>query len=178
MTGTWKSTEVLAWTEGDGPGRPPAAPPRRLQLGLAGALTVVLAGILSTDTLCPEHRAWVISLAGVALVAAVTAIVGLVRGWAAAPLLTVVTAAAGVAIGLLDAVHSATRGRLLAFAFGVVCLLACWLAARSLALVRWDRSLRATLRGAPASTTDSTTPTWRETDAEALVTPGAPTPPP
>jgi hypothetical protein len=148
MAGSWKSGEVLAWTEGDGPGRPPSGPGRAIPFALAGALAVVFAGILSSDTLCPDHRAWVQALGTVGLAGTVLAITGLVRGWAMAPLLTLTAASTGVSIGLIDAIHDPTRGRLIAVGFAVVCFGAVALALKARGLRAWDRSLRRSLRSA------------------------------
>ncbi|MDP9072004.1 MAG: hypothetical protein M3N68_12150 [Actinomycetota bacterium] len=179
--GGWRSEGVLAWTEREGPGRAPAGPHRMLCIGLAATLAVVFVGMMGSDALCPEHRAWVEGLAGLALLGTLSAIVGLVRGWSSAPLVTLLTALAGVAIGFLDAVHDPTRGRLIALVFGLVTVLACWLAVRELRLRRWDRSVLAdvqvplpdgTAAGAdavggtaeeparPAGGHESTLPTW------------------
>jgi hypothetical protein len=148
MGGSWKSGEVLAWTEGDGPGRPPKGPGRTLPFALAGALSIIFIGIMSSDTLCPEHRAWVQAFGTVGFTGTVLAIIGLLRGWAAAPLLTLTAAATGVAIGFIDALHDPTRGRLVAAGFAVVCFGAVVLALRSMSLRLWDRSLRRSLRPA------------------------------
>ncbi len=141
--GGWRSEGVLAWTEREGPGRAPAGPHRTLCIGLATTLGVVFVGMMGSDALCPEHRAWVEGLAGLALVGTLIAIGGLVRGWSSAPLVTLLTAVAGVAIGFLDMVHDPTRGRLIALVFGLVTVFACWLALRELRLRRWDRSVLA-----------------------------------
>jgi uncharacterized membrane protein YccC len=139
---SWRSDEVLAWTEREGPARPPSAPHRWAGVALGLGLAAVFVGVMVTDTLCPEHRAWVQALALTALGAAGFAVVGLIRGWALAPLLTVATAGLGVAIGVLDAAHDAARGQLVALGFGAVGLLAAWLAFRQIPLLRWDRRVR------------------------------------
>lgn len=146
MAGSWKSGEVLAWTEGDGPGRPPQGPGKAIPFALAGVLSVVFVGILSSDSLCPDHRAWVQGLGTVGLIGTVLAVIGLVRGWAMAPLLTLTAASTGVVIGFIDAVHDPTRGRLIAAGFAVVCFGAIALALKSISLRAWDRSLRQSLR--------------------------------
>lgn len=175
MSGTWKRTEVLAWTERDGPGRPPPGPGRALPVALAGTLAAVFAAIVSTDTLCPEHRAWVMGLATAAFGGSVVAMVGLLRGWALAPFLTMGVSAAGVVCGLIDAVHSATRGRLVAAGFTAVCLGATVLALRSVALRRWDRSLAHSLR--PVFPVEATARTATEQAGEP-VPDGSPAPAP
>lgn len=138
----WRSGELLAYTEHEGPGRPPAASPTWLTGTLVGVVGVTFAGMLSSDTLCPDHRAWVQTLAGIGFVAMLGALVGLVRGWAAAPLLTLLASSMGVAIGLLDAVHDPTRGRLIALGFGVAFLLAAVASTRLVRMRAWDRRLR------------------------------------
>ena len=142
----WRSDEVLAWTEREGPGRGPAGPSRKVWFLLAGAMSVVFLGMMSSDTLCPEHRVWVLVIGGAALIAAGTAIVGLIDGWAGAPLLALVSAVGGVAVGLIDAIHAPTRGRLIAVAFALVFVVACWLVWRQERLRRWDRQVARSLR--------------------------------
>jgi hypothetical protein len=115
---------------------------------LVGVLGVTFAGVLSSDTLCPDHRAWVQILGTIGFTMIVVALVGLVRGWAVAPALTVVAGALGVAIGLIDAVHSPTRGRLIALGFAVAMAVAGLATARAVQLARWDR--RAVAGGEPA----------------------------
>lgn len=136
--GTWHSGEVLAFTEREGPGRPPAGPSRWMTGTLAGVLGVTFAGVLSSDTLCPDHRAWVQTLAGVAFLGVIAAVVALWRGWAAGPPLTLLASLAGIAIGFLDAVHSPTRGRLVAVGFAAATVLAAVMAWRAWRLAHWD----------------------------------------
>ena len=142
----WRSTEVLAWTEREGPGRPPAGPSRLLSAGMAGTLGVVFVGILATDALCPEHRALVQAIGGLAVVGTVVAMIGLVRQSPSAPVVTVATALAGVAIGVIDAAHDPGRGTFIALGFGLVVLGACAVAWRQLSLARWERTALAGLR--------------------------------
>jgi hypothetical protein len=140
MTGpTWRSSGLLAWTEHDGPRRPPSGPPRWLLVPLAAGLAAVFTGIMATDTLCPEHRAWVQGLASVSLVGAGLAITGLLRGWASAVPLTALTAGIGVAIGIIDATHDPVRGRLIALGFAAVALLAAVASWWHVRLLRWER---------------------------------------
>ena len=139
----WRSGQVLAWTEREGPRRPPKGPGRLVPGVLAGTLGVVFLGVLGTDSLCPEHRVMVQAFAQLALVGIIVSIVGLLRGWALAPFTTLASALAGVAIGVLDAAHDPSRGRLLALGFGVVAAGAAIVAARQVALIRWDRAVQA-----------------------------------
>ena len=141
----WRSDEVLAWTEREGPGRPPAAPSRWVATGLAAGLGAVLVGMLSTDALCPDHRAWVQALGSVALLGVIVAIVGLVRRSAIALPTTLVTAGLGVVIGFIDAVHDPTRGHLIAMGFGLAGVASAWMAFRQLRLLRWERRVYAGL---------------------------------
>jgi hypothetical protein len=136
----WRSGSLVAYTEGDGPGRSPSAGARWAWLALAGALTAVLVGMMSTDTLCPEHRAWVQLIGVSAIVTCLCAVVGLVRGWTGAPILASAAALGGVAIGLIDAVHDPSRGRLIAVSFGVVAIGAAAVALRALRVAWWERS--------------------------------------
>ncbi len=145
----WRSGQVLAWTEREGPQPPPKGPGRLGPGALAGALGVVFVGMLGTDSLCPEHRVLVQVVATFALMGIVASIVGLVRGWPLASFTTLASALAGVAIGFIDAAHDPTRGRLLALGFGVVVIGAAALAARQVALIRWDRTVEAELAPVP-----------------------------
>jgi hypothetical protein len=170
--GNWRSGEVVAWTEHDGPGRPPRAPGRGLSLALAAGLGVILCGMLATDTLCPEHRAWVMTLGTAGVIGTVAAIVGLVRGWAVAPYLTLAVTFAGISIGVIDAIHDPTRGRLIALGFGACALLAAALTAGTVPLALWDRRVRRQLRpeaGRPS-------PDGAAPEAAAPVAPAAETP--
>jgi hypothetical protein len=146
--GNWRSGDVVAWTEHDGVGAPPKGPGRVLPLVLAGTLAVILAGMLSTDTLCPEHRAWVIALGTAGIICTAVCIVGLVQSWALAPVLTVFVALDGVAIGLIDALHDPARGRMIALGFALVAVLASALTAQAARLSMWERHVRRQL--APA----------------------------
>ena len=146
----WRSGQVLAWTEREGPRRPPQGFGRVLPGVLAGSLGLVFLGMLGSDSLCPEHRVAVQAFATFALIGIVTSIIGLIRGSALASFSTLASALAGVAIGFLDAAHDPSRGRLLALAFGVVATGAAVLAARQVALVRWDRAVEAELAPPPA----------------------------
>ena len=145
----WRSGEVVAWTDHDGVGPAPEPPSRIVSLVLAVALGVVFVGMLSTDTLCPEHRQWVIGLGMLGIVFTAVAVVGLVQGWAASPLITLLVSIDGVAIGLIDATHDPSRGRLIAVAFAVTATLAAVLTWRSLRLALWDRDVHRSLRPVP-----------------------------
>jgi uncharacterized membrane protein YccC len=149
----WRSDGLIAWTERDGPGRSPAGPSRVVTTGLAIGLAAVFTGILSVDTLCPEHRAWVQILATAALIGTVIAAIGLVKQWAIAPVLALVVTLCGVAIGLLDAIHSAGRGRTIAAAFGILALGAAVVVWRQIALMRWDKSVRRSIASEPVVAT-------------------------
>jgi hypothetical protein len=152
----WQDGEVVAWTGHDGPGRPPRGPSRVLPVALAATLGAVLIGMLATDTLCPEHRTWVQVLGLLGLGGTVAAIAGLVQRWAVAPLLTLAVALDGVAIGFIDAIHSANRGHLVALGFGLSALMAIALSISSLPLSTWERRVRRQVAG-PAPLVDHIT---------------------
>ncbi len=61
----WRSGEVLAYTEREGPGRPPRGPSIVTTGSLAVAMGIALIGLLSNDQLCSTHRVIVQVLAGV-----------------------------------------------------------------------------------------------------------------
>ncbi|MGE3620861.1 MAG: hypothetical protein AB7L84_10415 [Acidimicrobiia bacterium] len=139
MSGSgWRTTDVVAWTEHDGPGRPPTPGVGPWILATA-TLGVALSVIVMTDALCPEHRAWVLGLAAVSFTLTVVAVVGLVAGWSSAPATTVVAAAIGTPIGLIDALHDPLRGGAIAAGFALATGAGIWLVAQSRAAHRWDR---------------------------------------
>jgi hypothetical protein len=116
----WGSSDQVAWTKRDGYTPSPGGPRPWFLGAVAVTMIGVWAGIMTTDALCPDHRLWVMTLAWVALIGSITAVVGLFlhRSWA--PLLTLGVALIGVAIGFIDAIHDATRGALISVAFAVV----------------------------------------------------------
>jgi hypothetical protein len=67
-----------------------------------------------------------------------------VQARALAPLFIVLVALSGVSIGLIDAVHDPTRGRLVALGFGATAVLGALLTARAVPLALWERHV---LRG-------------------------------
>lgn len=137
----WTSTEVLAWSRADGPDRSTGGPSRWV-LGAVGAtLAVTIAGILATDTLCPEHRLWVQTLATLAIVLSITSVVQIMRAQASAGLFALGASVLGVAIGLIDAVHAPERGQLIAAAFGFAALASAGISLRIRALRNWDDDL-------------------------------------
>jgi len=141
MSGTsqWQASEQLAWTEHDGPTRPPRGVHPLLNLTLAGVLAAVFAGMVFTDTLCPEHRALVQVLGTIALVGCVASAIALARGWAAAPAITAGTAVIGVGIGYIDATHDSTRGSIIVVCFAVALVGAAWLLLQQLGLRLWEK---------------------------------------
>lgn len=160
MGGTeWKQGEVLAWSRHDGPGDAPRAPGRWLLGGVAGALSVTFVGIVGSDTLCPDHRAWVQMLGSVALVTSVVAVAQVLRNQASAALLALVAAGLGVAIGLLDAVHSPTRGSLILLGFAVAAVGSAIVSFRLLRLGAWDQRLAVAHRAPDVGPVARTSPT-------------------
>jgi hypothetical protein len=165
MAGSWRDDGLVAWTERDGPGQPPRGPQRWLSMGISTAFLGIFASMIFSDTLCPEHRAWVMLLGSIGLASTVVAGVGLWRSWAIAAPLSVLAAGSGVVIGLIDSIHSASRGRSIAGAFAVLLVGAVALTWRQIVLLRWDRKVRRSLAASDV------------VDLEALaapVTPGAP----
>lgn len=115
----WKSRELIAWTNREGPQSP--KPIGGLFPALAVAsLGVVFVGFLASDVVCAEHRAWVSGLAAIASFSSVASIIGFLRHSYAAPFLALATSLTGVTVGFIDAVHAPTRGSLIALGFGVV----------------------------------------------------------
>jgi hypothetical protein len=145
MATEWRSDGVVAWTEREGPGRPPAGPGPGLTTALSVGLALLFCGILFTDLLCPEHRLWVQALGAAAIVGAVVTAIGLARGWGSAAIVALPTTVCGVAVGLIDSVHAMERGRIVAVAFALLTLGAIWLMWRQVVLFAWDRSVRRSL---------------------------------
>lgn len=166
----WRPTEVVAWTEHEGPGRPPKGPAAWMWTATAATLGLVLSVIFFTDALCPEHRVWVQTLALLALFGSTIAIAGLVRGWATAPGLTIGVAAIGALIGVIDAAHAPLRGGAIAVGFLVALLFSAWLAVRQLPAAAWDRQLRRELRSSPGADAVMTSPTAAEPASEEALT--------
>lgn len=116
----WGSDETLAWTKRDGMTPPPRGVSPWFLGAIATSMIGVWIGLIATDALCPDHRLWVQTLATVALVGSVAAIVGLFTGRSWAPLMALGSALVGIAIGFVDAVHDPTRGALISLAFTFV----------------------------------------------------------
>jgi hypothetical protein len=134
----WQSDQVLAWTEREGPARPLPPPSRLAWLAMAGTVGVAFVAMLTGPDLCPDHRAWVHAISAVAFIGTVVAVVGLLRGWAVAPAVTVVSAACGIAIGFVDSVHDPARGAFITVAFATVTVIATIMAVFQLRAARWD----------------------------------------
>ncbi|MGH8775718.1 MAG: hypothetical protein ACRDWI_11265 [Jiangellaceae bacterium] len=147
MATSWRSDGVVAWTDRDGPGRPPAGPGPGLTTALSAGLAILFSAFLFTDLLCPEHRIWAQGLGSVAMFGAIVAAIGLARGWASAAFIALPTTVCGIAVGLIDSVHAAERGRIVAVAFALLTLGAIWLMWRQVVLLTWDRSVRRSLAG-------------------------------
>jgi hypothetical protein len=86
----------------------------------------VLGVILFSDTLCPEHRAWVQVLGTVGIAVSIAAFVALMRNSASGPVLTLAGAVAGIGIGALDALHSPLRGGVVLGAFSLLAIMTAW----------------------------------------------------
>ncbi|HEX2577540.1 MAG TPA: hypothetical protein VHK88_14405 [Aquihabitans sp.] len=169
----WNQSEVLAWSSHDGPGGVPRAPSRWLVGGVAGVLVVTFSGIMASDALCPDHRAWVQGLATVALVTSVVAVAQALRDQASAGVLALFASSLGMAIGLIDAVHSPSRGSLIALAFAVAATGSSIVAFRLLQLGAWDRRIATAHRAGPVEasggdvtgTPDATVPAAADPEA-------------
>ncbi|HEY8547142.1 MAG TPA: hypothetical protein VIL36_18910 [Acidimicrobiales bacterium] len=169
----WREVETFAWTEGDGPGRPPGGPNRLLTTVVGGGLAAAFTAMIATDTLCPEHRAWVMTLATLALAATVTAAVGLLRGWAIAGPLALVATVSGMAIGMIDAVHDVQRGRAITATFAALTAGALVLLGRQVALLRWERQVRRGLPTGAAAAAGEASADDATADETTTVPPGA-----
>jgi hypothetical protein len=121
---------MVARAEQDGVGRPARGQGRVAPLVLASTLAIGLTGMMAYDTLCAEHRSWIVLLGSFGFMGTAAAIVGLVQARALAPLLTVFVSLTGVCIGLIDAVHDPTRGRVIALGFGAAAALGALFTAR------------------------------------------------
>ncbi|MBX3312936.1 MAG: hypothetical protein KF906_01340 [Actinobacteria bacterium] len=137
----WRASEVLAWSRADGPDRPSEGPSRWALGALGITLAVVVGGIMLADTLCPEHRAWVQALATVSIALAIASVVQIMRAQASAGLFALLASLSGVAIGLIDAVHNPSQGRLVAAGFALAAVASAGIALRIRSLRSWDARL-------------------------------------
>ena len=113
-------------------------------------MLAVFIGMVSNDTLCPEHRAWVEVLGSFGLVTIVGAVIGLLRRWPLSALLALISAVIGIAIGIIDAIHAPARGNIIAASFAVLVVAAILLIVADARLLRWDRRVLAPLGHATA----------------------------
>ncbi len=151
-TPQWRKSETLAWTGRDGVTPPPSGVSPWFFGSIALSLAGVWIGMIATDTLCPEHRMWVLTFGVVASLSAVGSIVGLVGQRAWAPLAALASALLGIAVGFIDAVHSPTRGALISVAFAVVSIAVLMAAVPQLRSALWLRRASAELHIEPAGT--------------------------
>src|SRR5882762_7632406 len=100
----WRSSEVLAYTESEGPGRPPKGPSALTLAALAMILGATFVGAITSTGICEEHRVLVEILAGAAIFGVAAALLALWREWAAGPFITFISSVAGISIGIIDAV--------------------------------------------------------------------------
>lgn len=136
---------TLAWTRHDGPGQPPPGPRPAVVGVLAGALLLGAIGIFSNDTLCPEHRSWVIALGVIALVGSFATGIALLANRPLAVGLAVIPASCGLAIGVIDAQHNVNRGLAIAAVFALGLLVAVVLTMSAVRSVRWRRRVARSL---------------------------------
>ena len=154
---TWRSGDVVAYTERDGPGRPPAGPSSWTILALATVLGATFVGTLTSNGICEEHRMLVEILAGGAIFGVAAALIALWREWSSASFITFMSSLAGVAIGMIDAVHAPTRGRMIAVGFGAASLLAASIAWR-IYLADLGAAMRSSDRGSQSDQVGSAEP--------------------
>lgn len=140
----WVAGQRVGWTERDGPSAPPTVPGGSWAAS-AACIGLATAVLLATDALCPEHRTWVQVLGALAILSAVTSVLGVIKGWVAVPYLVLVSSALGVGIGLIDTAHEPVRGSVVVACFVAAMLLGTWMASRELAALRWARRLRSEL---------------------------------
>lgn len=137
----WRQSELVAWTDRDGPERAPRGAPRWLWAATGAAIATSTTVVLATDSLCPEHRTWVQVIGSLAIVGALVSLVSLARGWSSTPLFTMASASLGVCIGLIDLVHEPVRGMAVTSGYVGALVLSWWIARRELATARWARRL-------------------------------------
>jgi hypothetical protein len=134
----WQAGERVAWTDHDGPERPPRGVAPAIGFGVGAVLAGLCTVLVLADDLCPEHRLWVQLLGGAAIFGCGAGAVALVRGWSSGALIAAGTALCGVIIGLIDVSHGPTRGWLITAAFAVALLGATWLWLRQLGMRQWQ----------------------------------------
>jgi len=152
---SWRATERLAWTEREGPGRPPGGVRPWYLASLATILGSALGVILFSDTLCPEHRAWVQMLGTVGIAVSAAALVALTRNSASGPVLTLAGAVAGIGIGGLDALHAPLRGSIVLGAFVLLAVMTAWPLFVEARAAAWTRRVERDLQPEPTVFTDS-----------------------
>ena len=154
---SWRSTERLAWTEREGPGRPPGGVGPWYLASLATVLGSALGVILFSDTLCPEHRAWVQMLGTVGVAVSIAAFVALMRNSASGPVLTLAGAVAGIGIGGIDALHAPLRGSIVLGAFSLLAVLTAWPLFVEARAAAWTRRVARDLRPVDPAPADQPT---------------------
>ncbi len=162
----WQQSERLAWVGHDTPAPPRVG--RGIRLALAAVLGTAVAGMLATDTLRPDHRAWVLTLGTIGIGAAATAFVALLRAsWISMPL-TLGGAVAGISIGIIDMAHDPTRSTMIAVGFAAISAVALALVIADVRRSEWDRSLRPMPQPTGSARTASPTAPTSSTAAPAL----------
>ena len=74
MSEQWRAGPVVAWTESDGPGSVPPAPSRRVGGAATISLGVAIIGVLTSNSVCPDHALWIDVVASLTMVVGITAI--------------------------------------------------------------------------------------------------------
>jgi hypothetical protein len=130
----------------------------------AVALGVAFFGVITANTVCPDHALWIDALATFTVVLTVTAVVATLKASAAASIITLAACCGGLSIAAVDGVHEITRSRVIAIAFAVAGLLSAFSAMTAMRLRRWESVVVAdALRPLPAElsapATDGSSPT-------------------
>lgn len=138
MSEQWRAGPVVAWTDSDGPGQVPPAPSRRVSGAATIALGVAIVGVLTSNSVCPDHALWIDVVASLTMVVGITAIVATVKASAAAPLLALAAALGGITVATIGLAHEVTRSRVVLAAFGIAAIAGASSALATLRMRRWE----------------------------------------
>ena len=138
----WRSSEQLAWTEREGPGASPPGMGTRYLSVITVVLGLTMAVFVAGNSLCPEHRSWVRALGVFGVAATFAALAALARRSAAGPVLALVGATVGAAIGAIDSLHDPRRGALVLSGFACAGALAIVPVVRQLQSAAWARRIQ------------------------------------
>lgn len=138
MSEQWRVGPIVAWTESDGPGTVPLAPSRRVGGAATISLGVAIIGVLTSNSVCPDHALWIDVVASLTMVVGITAIVATLKASAAGPMLALAAAIGGITVAAIGLAHEVTRSRVVLAAFGIAAIASASSAFATLRMRRWE----------------------------------------